>query len=131
MAAIDVANSPKGLFSISCFSFKSQLFHKSPYQFDSGINIPFDNLKNFWAQGDVITLTFERLGMVDGKEEPVGEPVLKLTMKGQNLVNMTNALNGILNKLKEKKTQEEKAKQKKKEYREKEGIPKKHRSKEM
>ena len=66
-----------------------------------------DNLKNFWAQGDVITLTFERLGMVDGKEEPVGEPVLKLTMKGQNLVNMTNALNGILNKLKEKKSQEE------------------------
>ena len=66
-----------------------------------------DNLKNFWAQGDVITLTFERLGMVDGKEEPVGETVLKLTMKGQNLVNMTNALNGILNKLKENKSQEE------------------------
>ena len=66
-----------------------------------------DNLKNFWAQGDVITLTFERLGMVDGKEEPVGETVLKLTMKGQNLVNMTNALNGLLNKLKEKKSQEE------------------------
>lgn len=61
-----------------------------------------DNLKNFWAQGDVITLTFDRLSMIDGQEEPVGEAVVKLTMKGQNLVNMTNALNNILSKIKEK-----------------------------
>lgn len=61
-----------------------------------------DNLKNFWAQGDVITLTFDRLSMVDGQEEPVGEAVVKLTMKGQNLVNMTAALNNILSKIKEK-----------------------------
>ena len=61
-----------------------------------------DNLKNFWAQGDVITLTFHRLSMVDGQEEPVGEAVVKLTMKGQNLVNMTAALNNILSKIKEK-----------------------------
>ena len=61
-----------------------------------------DNLKNFWAQGDVITLTFDRLSMVEGQEEPVGEAVVKLTMKGQNLVNMTAALNNILSKIKEK-----------------------------
>ena len=61
-----------------------------------------DNLKNFWAQGDVITLTFDRLSMVDGQEEPVCEAVVKLTMKGQNLVNMTAALNNILSKIKEK-----------------------------
>jgi hypothetical protein len=65
-----------------------------------------DNLKNFWAQGDVITLTFDRLSMVDGQEEPVGEAVVKLTMKGQNLVNMTAALNNILSKIKEKNTAE-------------------------
>jgi len=40
--------------------------------------------------------------MIDGQEEPVGEAVVKLTMKGQNLVNMTNALNNILSKIKEK-----------------------------
>jgi hypothetical protein len=65
-----------------------------------------DNLKNFWAQGDVITLTFDRLSMVDGQEEPVGEAVVKLTMKGQNLVNMTAALNNILSKIKEKNASE-------------------------
>ena len=67
-----------------------------------------DNLKNFWAQGDVITLTFDRLSMIDGQEEPVGEAVVKLTMKGQNLVNMTNALNNILSKIKEKNVAESK-----------------------
>ena len=61
-----------------------------------------DNLKNFSAQGDLVTLTFDRMTMVDGKEEPVGEAVVKLTMKGQNLVNMTNALGNILEKIKEK-----------------------------
>ena len=61
-----------------------------------------DNLKNFSAQGDLVTLTFDRMTMVDGKEEPVGEAVVKLTMKGQNLVNMTNALGNILEKVKEK-----------------------------
>jgi hypothetical protein len=38
----------------------------------------------------------------DGQAEPVGEVVVKLTMKGQNLVNMTSALNNILEKIKEK-----------------------------
>ena len=60
-----------------------------------------DNLKNFSAQGDLVTLTFDRMTMVDGKEEPVGEAVVKLTMKGQNLVNMTNALGNILEKVKD------------------------------
>ena len=61
-----------------------------------------DNLKNFWAQGDLVTLTFDRLVPADGQAEPVGEVVVKLTMKGQNLVNMTSALNNILEKIKEK-----------------------------
>jgi hypothetical protein len=46
--------------------------------------------------------------MIDGQEEPVGESVVKLTMKGQNLVNMTNALNNILSKIKEKNIAESK-----------------------
>ena len=60
-----------------------------------------DNLKNFWAQGSIVTLTFDRLHMVEGEKEPKSEEVVRLTMKGQNMVNLTNALNGILKKMKE------------------------------
>jgi hypothetical protein len=39
--------------------------------------------------------------MVEGEKEPKSEEVVRLTMKGQNMVNLTNALNGILKKMKE------------------------------
>ena len=60
-----------------------------------------DNLKNFWAQGSIVTLTFDRLHMVEGEKEPKSEEVVRLTMRGQSMVNCANALNGILKKMKE------------------------------